>query len=67
MKKIKLNIIIPIVVLLMTAISCSDDLDRFPYNSIVSEQSFQTFADAENWNNTCRFQGKSEWALSNIN
>tara|TARA_R110002049_G_scaffold305931_1_gene503537 strand:+ start:3518 stop:5014 length:1497 start_codon:yes stop_codon:yes gene_type:complete len=52
MKKIKLNIIIPIVVLLMTAISCSDDLDRFPYNSIVSEQSFQTFADAENWNNT---------------
>ncbi|APU09369.1 hypothetical protein A5M85_03455 [Cellulophaga lytica] len=43
--------ILPLAVLVVTAFSCSDDLERNPYDSIGVGQSFETFADAQNWNN----------------
>tara|TARA_R110000796_G_scaffold252571_1_gene387964 strand:- start:2369 stop:3868 length:1500 start_codon:yes stop_codon:yes gene_type:complete len=62
MKKIKLNLIIPVVVVFLTTMisSCDDDLERFPYDSIVTEQAFETFADAQKWNNSfsAAFRGR---------
>lgn len=33
----------------LAAFSCSDDLERYPYNSIEQSQSFKTISDAKNW------------------
>ena len=51
MKKIKFNLIVSLVILIIV-IGCSDNLERFPYDSIVSDKAFETFEDAKKWNNT---------------
>ncbi|MCG1036200.1 RagB/SusD family nutrient uptake outer membrane protein [Polaribacter sargassicola] len=51
MKKLNIKNIILLSFLLITTISCDDNLDRFPSNSIEQTQSFKTIADAENWDN----------------
>jgi len=50
MKKLKYYII-PIFALAMLTVSCSDDLERFPFNSIEQSQAFKTIEDAANWDN----------------
>ena len=51
MKKNIFKKILPLAVIITTVMSCSDDLERNPYDTIGVDQSFVTFADAQNWNN----------------
>lgn len=49
MKKININIIIPMLVVVLTAMGCSDDLERNPFSSIPAGESFLSYDDALNW------------------
>lgn len=51
MKKIRLKNIVLLSFIMIIAISCNDDLDRFPASSIEQSQSFKTIADGQNWEN----------------